>query len=265
MNHAALMLGTSSSGSFPVGGGLLFHFDATVPTYMYIDAGTTLVSANGQRIHRWKSKNSTHFMDQSTLSYKPLYTTTGGQNGKSFLYFDGLNDVMSMVWSTAFQTNARSFFLIAQPLGTQGTTSYPFFFGMGNGTNGTQYYFSHGSAYYEFSQGSWTVDSVRSNTYVQDSFRMHIGRSHSPFAPSGIKLRVTNTSGVSTDNSDTPPSGTVSYGSPSRVAFGARPSGASAHDFHGSFRVYEWGVYNRGISDTETNLLTSYFRTKYNV
>jgi len=264
MNHAALMLGTSSSGSFPVGGGLLFHFDATIPTYMYIDAGSTLVSADGQRVHRWKSKNSVRYMDQATTTYKPLYTTTGGQNGKSFLYFDGSNDVMSMVWESAFSTTARSFFLIAQPVGTQGVTSYPFFFGMGNGTNGTQYYFNNGSQYYEFSQGSWTIDSVRSNTYVLNSFRMHFGRSHSPFAPNGIKLRVTNNLGVSVDNSDTPPSAPV-YGSPQRVAFGARPSGASSHDFHGSFRVYEWGVYDRGISDNETNLLTQYFRTKYNV
>jgi hypothetical protein len=231
---------------------------------MYTDAGTTLVSADGQRVHRWKSKNSVRYMDQATTTYKPLYTTTGGQNGKSFLYFDGSNDVMSMVWESAFATTARSFFLIAQPVGTQGTTSYPFFFGMGNGTNGTQYYFSNSSAYYEFTQGSWTVDSVQNPSYILNAFRMSIGRSISPYAANGIKLRVTNTSGVSVDVSDTPAS-LPTYGTPTRVSFGARPSGTSAHDFHGSFRVYEWGVYDRYLSDNENNLLTQYFRTKYNV
>lgn len=56
------------------------------PTRLYTDAGTTLVSADGQAVQQWNDKSTNaRNLSQSTLANRPLYKT----GTKPYLLFDG--------------------------------------------------------------------------------------------------------------------------------------------------------------------------------
>jgi hypothetical protein len=60
------------------------------PTKLYTDAGTTLVSADGQAVQQANDKSGNGVnMSQATLANRPLYKTGSGH---PYLLFDGTND-----------------------------------------------------------------------------------------------------------------------------------------------------------------------------
>jgi hypothetical protein len=77
--------------------GCAMWLDYSDPAVLFTDAGTTRVSADAQAIYQAndKSGNNRH-ATQSTEAYRPLYKTNI-QNGLSAAYFDGSNDVMTLV------------------------------------------------------------------------------------------------------------------------------------------------------------------------
>lgn len=71
-------------------------WDFTDPAQLYTDAGTTLVSADGQAIYRVNDKSGTgHYLEQATVGARPLYKTAI-VNGLSVARFDGINDVIGL-------------------------------------------------------------------------------------------------------------------------------------------------------------------------
>jgi hypothetical protein len=260
MYFTPFMLGKSG---IPVSSNLLLHYDATNPIYVYTDAGITPVSAGGQIVYRWKSTVSNDYYQQAaTPSNRPTFYT-GGVNGKSYVWFDGVNDCMEMLWNTKFATNAKSFFAVMTPLASNAGTAYPFFFSFGQATKGTDVYmYNNSPKYWEWSQGGWTIDYARSLTtsYVQGSPRILIGRSSYPRTSTGIKLWV---SGSETANVsvNTP----VDYGTPRRAIIGGEPDGNTTIRNKANFAVYEFGFFDRDLTNTETVLLSNFFRTKYGI
>jgi hypothetical protein len=259
MYFTPFMLG--KSGSVPVLDGLLLHFDATKPTYVYTDAGVTPVSASGQAVARWRSTMSNDFYQQAaTPSNRPTFFT-GGLNGKSYVNFDGVNDCMEMAWATKFATNAKSFFIVMTPLASTPTMAYPYFFSFGQATKGTQIYmYNNSPKYWEWSQGGWTVNFARSATsdYVQGTPKILIGRSAYPGSATGIKLWV---SGNETHSQSS--NSVINYGTPPRAVIGGEPDGNTTIRNKSNFSVYEFGFFNKFLTDTERTLLANYFRTKY--
>lgn len=247
----------------PVSSNLLLHFDATNPIYVYTDAGVTPVSANGQSVARWRNTISNDYYQQAaTPSNRPTFMT-GGLNGKSYVLFDGVNDCMEMAWATKFATNAKSWFAVMTPLASNAGTTYPYFFSFGQATKGTGIYmYNSNPKYWEWSQGGWTIDFVRSATssYVQGSPKILIGRSSYPRTSTGIKLWA---SGLETTNqsSNTP----IDYGTPQRAIIGGEPDGNTSIRNKSNFAVYEFGFFDKSLSDTETALLYNFFRTKYGI
>jgi len=75
--------------------GLVGWWDFSDASTLYTDAGTTLVSADGDAIYQAndKSGNGSHFT-QSTAANRPLYKT-GIKAGRSVARFDGANDIMA--------------------------------------------------------------------------------------------------------------------------------------------------------------------------
>lgn len=62
------------------------------PTTLYTDAGTTLVSADGQLIQQWNDKSgNTKNASQATAGQRPLYKTG---SGAPYIQFDGVDDQM---------------------------------------------------------------------------------------------------------------------------------------------------------------------------
>lgn len=260
MNHAVFIRGGVDG--FPVSSGMIFHFDASSTNYLYTDAGTTNVTSNGQSIYRWKSKFSNNYFDQATLSSRPTYTT-GGLNGKSYALFDGINDRMEMPWSSEFATNARSFFAVMTPGISNAGTTYPYFFSLGQATKGTQLYmYNNNPKYWEFSQGSWGVNYVDSSTsnYGDNVSKVLVGRSQSPTNPTGLRLWVSGTETTAASIS-----GSVDYGTPPRAILGGEPDGTTSVRNISQMRMYEWGIFNRYISDSERDLIANYLRSKYSI
>ena len=90
-------------------------WDASDATTLYQDAGTTLVTADGQACQQMndKSGNSRHFSGAGTA--RPLYKTAR-VNGKSTLLFDGTNDVMTAAAISNFiANNAYTFIGVCKP------------------------------------------------------------------------------------------------------------------------------------------------------
>lgn len=261
MYFTPFMLG--KSGSVPVLDGLLLHFDATKPTYVYTDAGITPVSASGQAVARWRSTMSNDYYQQAaTPAYRPTFYT-GGLNGKSYVSFDGVNDAMEMAWATKFATNSKSWFMVMTPLASNAGTSYPFFLSFGQATKGTSIYmYNNNPKYWEWSQGGWTINFVRSATsdYVQGTPKILIGRSSYPGSSTGIKLW---TSGNATANQSSNP--VIDYGTNPRAIIGGEPDGNTTIRNKSMMAMYEFGFYNKSLTDTETTLLSNYFRTKYGI
>lgn len=249
------------SGSVPVLDGLSLHFDATKPTYVYIDAGTTPVTAAGQTVARWRSTMSNDFYQQAaTPASRPTFYT-GGLNGKSYVHFDGVQDFMEMTWASKFATNSKSFFIVMTPLASNAGTAYPYYFSFGQATKGTQLYaYNNNPKYFEWAQGGWAANFVRSATsdFVQGTPKILIGRSSYPGSATGIKLWAT---GNETSNQSSNP--IIDYGTPSRAILGAEPDGVSSIRNKSMFNVYEFGFFNKYLTDTERTLLGNYFRTKY--
>jgi hypothetical protein len=91
-NRAALVGGGGAFSPLSLSPTVWIENDATK---LYTDAGTTLVSADGQAVYRAadKSGNSRH-VEQTTLGARPLYKTSGPH-----LLFDGTDDGMETAQS----------------------------------------------------------------------------------------------------------------------------------------------------------------------
>ncbi len=259
MYFTPFMLG--KSGSVPVLDGLLLHFDATKPTYVYTDAGTIPVSASGQTVARWRSTMSNDFYYQVAAPLSRPTFLTGGLNGHSYVWFDGIQDCMEMAWNTKYATNSKSFFIVMTPLASNPGTAYPYFFSFGQATKGTQLYaYNNNPKYFEWAQGGWATNFVRSASpdYVQGTPKILIGRSSYPGSATGIKLWAT---GNETSNQSSNP--VIDYGTPRRAIIGGEPDGNTSIRNKSNFAVYEFGFFNKYLTDTERTLLGNYFRTKY--
>lgn len=75
--------------------GLTMWYDFSDATTLFTDAGSTLVSGDGDAIHQANdlSGNNRHLLAYNTTTGKPLYKT-GIKNGLSVSRFDGSDDVL---------------------------------------------------------------------------------------------------------------------------------------------------------------------------
>ena len=89
---------------------LQFWFDASDATKMWTDAGTTLVSSDGQAVYRLgdKSGNGFHANQSGSSTLRPLYKTAY-QNGLDALLFDGTDDYLALPLMDVFATAACVF------------------------------------------------------------------------------------------------------------------------------------------------------------
>lgn len=140
------LLGTPvSSGCDYTGAGTLSIWLKDPTTTAYTDAGTTLVSSDGQSVQQWNdSSGNGRNASQSTSGNRPLYKVNI-VNGQSVLRFDGSNDYMTGSVSSLAQPNVL-FVVIKETTNQSGH----FFDGTGSTRNlfgiGTNYQLYAGSA-----------------------------------------------------------------------------------------------------------------------
>ncbi len=100
-----------------IGGGPVFWYDFGDPLTLYTDAGSTLVSADGQLIYQCNDKAGTNHITQSTSSKRPTYKTNI-TNGFSIARFDATDDYMVNGAFSALGTASRIGFIVVKPVTT---------------------------------------------------------------------------------------------------------------------------------------------------
>lgn len=98
------------------GAGQTAEWDASDATKLFVDAGSTAVSADGDAVAQMNDQtaNARH---ASEATNKPLYKVNR-QNGLSGLYFDGSNDILTTAvpLSNFIANNAYTCYLVIKPI-----------------------------------------------------------------------------------------------------------------------------------------------------
>ena len=249
----ANILHQSSGGGgvpLPVTSGLQFHFDATLTTSLFVDAGITNPTSQGDSIQEWHSQVGGYVLEQTTLSQRPQLNLMGSSflNGQQCLIFDGSLDFMEMAYDANLNTQDGSYFIVTSP--TSGFGSGDAYFqlaGNGNGRGNHYYQFSGDN---EYSHGDW-INYYVDIAYINNDTTA-IMTADTPSQASGLYLRTNGSS--NTDNS------------PNSVTYYNQPTWLGRDYFGGDlFAGYlaEWGKFDRALTSGEVTSLMNHFSTKY--
>jgi len=111
----------SASAAPTIAQGWRAWWDAMDASTLFVDAGITPVSSDGQSVYRMTDKLgviTNSYFEQATFAQRPLYKT-GGAGEKSYLLFDVVDDNMvSLATSNFFSNNAKTLLLVGNTYGS---------------------------------------------------------------------------------------------------------------------------------------------------